>query len=87
MSALALLSLLGLVLFLPAFTDASDVDSGGDEELPPVEPEVVNGTEGADMLTAQSGEVVNGLGGNDTLVTAEGSDGATINDNAGNDTL
>ena len=88
MSALALLSLLGLVLFLPAFMDASDVDSGGDEEeLPPVEPEVVNGTEGADMLTAQSGEVVNGLGGNDTLVTAEGSDGATINGNTGNDTL
>lgn len=82
MSAVALLSFLAIALFIPFFTNDDE-----DEAEIPVEPETLDGTEGADVLAAGSDQEVSGLGGNDTLTTAEDSDGAIINGDEGNDSL
>lgn len=74
MSAIAMVSLLTAMLFIPFFTN-EDVEEVDDDT--PIEPEIpvepipdgINGTVGNDLLTAQSDEVVNGLDGNDTLST------------------
>ena len=88
MSAFALLSLLAVTLFIPALTNDDDEDTETTvEPEAPVEPEVIEGTADADLLTALSGQEINGLDGDDTLSTAGDSDGSIINGDAGNDSL
>lgn len=82
MSALVLMSLLAATLVIPIF-----MDDGEDTSETPDEPQGIDGTEGPDVQTAQSGQEINGLGGDDTMTTAEDSDGAIINRGADNDTL
>ncbi|APE42663.1 hypothetical protein BOO69_03930 [Sulfitobacter alexandrii] len=85
MLGLTLLPFLCVGLFLVAFNnDDDDTVETPDPETPD---EVVNGTEGDDILAATGSETVNGGAGNDSLTTNAGSVGAVLNGEADNDDL
>lgn len=86
MSALVLMGLLGVSMLLPIFVN-SDSDEGDDTADPPEPGPVVDGTDGADMLTAIANEMINGAEGDDTLTATDASDGAVLNGGEGADRL
>lgn len=100
MSALLILSLLGIALFIPALSDEDeDIETPVEPEPPlPPEPEPpvspdppigddLDGTAGDDVLTVTGTQSANGLGGNDTLTTGPGAREGVLNGGAGDDLI
>ncbi len=92
MSPLLLLSLLSLSLFVPVMTGDDDGDEAApvapDSDDPSTEPgSLLDGTEGADDLTAGTNDTVEAGAGDDILSVEEGATGAVLNAGDGADTL
>ncbi|MGB3246557.1 MAG: hypothetical protein WBB25_18635 [Sulfitobacter sp.] len=90
MSAMVLMGLLTITMFLPIFEDFGDQDEDVDPANPaePVEPgSVLEGTAGPDELSAGGNDTLNGGAGDDVLGVEANANGAEVNGGDGNDTL
>jgi Ca2+-binding RTX toxin-like protein len=98
MSALLLLSLLGLTLLIPVSTDdGNDTPENMADPEEPVDPQdtvdpeeapaSIEGTEEADVLTTASDQIINGAAGNDTLSATGTSNDAILNGGRDDDTF
>ena len=94
MSALVLMSLLGLTLLIPVLSDDdTDPPSEPDTPEPPLPPEpenpnIINGTDGPDVLSIDGEQRAFGLGGDDTLTsTGAGNDSSELEGGRGDDLL
>ncbi|WP_161489402.1 calcium-binding protein [Sulfitobacter sp. EhC04] len=85
MLGLTLLPFLGVGLLLMALNN--DDDDTVDTPDPDPSDDVVNGTEGDDILSAAGSETVNAGGGNDSLTATDTSDGVVLNGDDGRDDL